>query len=338
MARGRALLLVSLSLLVVFGPLFLSSVAAQVPSGRNEVDLAVIAYHPKPDPFDDPARGGDPFGFHAYMAPGRVPWDWMRGYYGEASFPTARFDGVGRVANNPSSDILAVEEDYRREFEARREHDAPLILNVTGRLNATHALLTVKVVNRGAEGDGLFLRAALYTDQVRFDAKNGVEVHRFLARARFNQTEAEVPVGESRTYQLAVRIPNEYTGEPLPRDRLGAVVYVQNENDASTRFKFKEVLQSAVFRYGQEGPTVQSKKAVLLEFYTATWCDACLYGDAAVDHLAAQYGVQTTPEAEPLFRYFTAPPALHAVLGAGVLGALAAALILPASRPRKGGR
>lgn len=327
MTVGRALFLLMLLTAPALAAAPPAAAQGAVPEARNEVRLAVIEYHPFPD------ADGDPFGFWAVNDSFNVPRDWMRGYYGAASFPTARFDGVGLVANSPDSRPQQFEDDYRREFDARAQQDSPFILNVSGSLNATHALMAVKVVNRGAEPQGMVLRGALFTDDVPFDAPNQVLNHRFVARARFPDTPLQVAVNTAVTHTLAIPLPMDRDGNPLPRSTMGVVFYVQHEGD-SGRFQAREVLQSAVyyFRQGQDNPTVQSQKAVLLELYTATWCEACLYGDEAVDRLAKQYGVASVHDRDTGWRYFRGAPAALTLTAALLVGLVAAAYVIPLAR------
>ncbi|MBI2078743.1 MAG: hypothetical protein HYT80_10315, partial [Euryarchaeota archaeon] len=115
--------------------------------------------------------------------------------------------------------------------------------------------------------------------------------------------------------------------------RAGVVVYVQNVREDSATFKFKEVLQSATWRPGQSGPTHQVSKAVLLEMYSATWCAACVYGDAAADYLANEFGVLSGKVESGRFEYLR--PGAPWLLGLGAVAAVAFTWV--ARGPRRAG-
>lgn len=271
--------------------------------------LSVVAYHPYPEtvPADE---GGDPFGFPAVNASGRGV-DWMAAYYGAYYYPTARFDGLLEEANRADFNSASYLEAYRARVGTRLTEDTPVSLAVNGSVAAEKASVTITLSSLlDLSAERLVLRVAVVEDDVVFPGKNGVDVHRFLARARFpdqtiawNRTEAG--------WLSAVRF--DFSPHPTWRaGYLGVVAYVQKEGEAS-RFEPREVVQAATYMFRQTSPTVQIERGVLLEMYTATWCEACVFGDGAVDILLAELGVPSALPPDSPYSYLRPPTAREAV-------------------------
>lgn len=270
--------------------------------------LNVVAYHPFPETVA-PADGGDPLGFPAINGT-KGGLDWMAGYYGAYYYPTVRFDGVLEEANRADFSSASYVDAYRAHVEARLASPAPVALEMNGSLGAP-ATLDVRIrTAANLSAQRLVLRVAIVEDEVEFAGANGVGLHRFVARQRF----PDQPIAWETApggFGFAVR----FTFTPAAAWRahgLGAVAWVQQEGEG-TRLAPREVAQSATFLYRQPEATVQVERAVLLEMYTATWCEACVFGDGAVETLLAEYGVPLT-RVPPGWDYLRPPSPLAALL------------------------
>ncbi len=283
----------------------------------NARDLHVLAYHPQPDP------EGDPWGVgYADTPNGTI--DYMAARYDSYLYPTAVFDGVRTIAGatNFQDTFLA----YETNFNTRRDVDAPLRLGLQAALVddrvMAQAVATAKV---DIESDNLSLRLVLFEDDIRFDGGNGVDLHRFTVRAIGNTTSATLNQDQNVTFGAAFDLDPAWTV-----DRLGVVAFVANEDAQSRAFQAREILQAATFLLTQDGPTIQASRGVLLEYYTATWCPTCVYGDGALDEMANAHGVTSTRVLDRPFEYLrTADPAGLAV-AAGIV--VAVVLIVPRVR------
>lgn len=281
----------------------------------NGVHLALLVYHPYPD------AKGDPFGV-PYEEQNRTA-DWMTLRYGAYWFPTAAFDGVTVLEQTPQGEgggpFLETYANYDRAYRDRAQEDSPLVLRLEAE-REPHALRAFLNVTSAArlEETGLHLRAALFEDDVFYEGGNGVRNHRFTVRTVPHSVRLERP----DSVQASFEFPLEESWQP---GRLGFVAWVQNEDEASRRFDDHEVLQAAVWKEGQVGPTVQHHKAVLMELYSAVWCEACPPGDAAADELANNYGLPSSRVTERAFVYLRAasPWVLGTGLVVGILGAAA---------------
>lgn len=282
---------------------------------RHEVGASLLAYHPWPDP------SGDPFGVEA--AP-NTTLDRMALVYDAYWFPTVRVDGVlehAQAKGDEGGSADAFEAAYRRLLDERLAEDAPLVIALSGALGATEGNATARFVPRvDVDSERVTLNLVVFEDDVRYKGENGVDVHRFTVRAvlpvEVASLRAGAPVTVARSFPLEAS---------WVRDRLGVVAFAQNEDARSPNWAPLEVLQSATFLYGQDGPTVQARKAPLLEMYTATWCPPCVNGDAAFDRIARAYGTGAVA-VEERATYYRAPSALQAGAAIGAAALLAVAL------------
>lgn len=294
------------------------------PRNINAIHLAVLEYHPYPDP------KGDPFGIPS--TEGNESVDWLTAHYSAYWFPTAVFDGVTTLEQTPQGEgggpFLETYAIYHRAYSDRVLQDTPLTIRLEAHRapQAVEADVNVTAASPLAEG-GLVLRAVLFEDDVTYDGGNGVVNHRFVVRDG-PRSEPTGPIDGSGVSGQFV-FPVQESWEP---GRLGIVAWVQNEDEDSLRFKDHEVLQVAQWSARQTGPTVQANKAVLLELYSATWCAACPPGDAAADELANTLGLSSTLVTERSFAYLR-PGAAWILPAALAVGLVASAAIRP--RPPK---
>ncbi len=320
------LLLATLALVAAVPPV------APQQAGLNEVALSAIAYHPHPDP------EGDPFGFASAFTPNATR-DWMAAYYDGYWFPTVAFDGIDIAANLPDGTDTGFLDAYRERLVKRLREDAPATISIMGRANASGGFLQVHVDPQATiDGGRILLRTVLFEDDIEFTGKNGVETHRFTARHQFPEREITLRAGEGiGPVNLTFEIPQTASGAPVwAPGRLGAVAYLQTDvpPDAGG-IRAREVLQSATYSFRQDGPTIQTSKAVLLEMYTATWCEACVFGDGALDLLASEYGIASSLAPKGGFAYLQMPSPL-AFLAIIPLAAIASWILLPRTRPPPG--
>ena len=280
----------------------------------NAHRLNVLVYHPTPD------SQGDTWGV-AWGTGAQEGRDYMAAHYGASLFPTTVVDGV--IFSEGATSFLPTYNAYEAFVRDRFDEDTPLTLRVTGALAGPMALVDVNVTARAAvESTDLRLRIALFEDDVGFDGGNGVGNHRFVVRDILNETPVawHVPSG---TFEHTAGVP---VNESWSLARVGFVVWITNADASSRTFEQDEVVQSATYQFSQVGPTVQTTRGVLLETYSATWCPTCVYGDAAVDELANQYGVASTRLLDRAYEYWR-PFDAAALVAAGVAGTAAFAVL-----------
>jgi hypothetical protein len=92
----------------------------------------------------------------------------------------------------------------------------------------------------------------------------------------------------------------------------------------SPRFDAREVVQATHAPVGER--QVQATKGVLAEMLSATWCDPCLYGDAAIEDIAVARGVAQPGEAAPSSRYLQLEARDGLLLGVAAVAGVALAL------------
>lgn len=287
----------------------------QGPGDTNAVDLNVLVWHPFPD------EQGDPWGIGVVDVNGSR-FDWMAGYHGAFFYPTAVFDGVLAFERPPTGEgggaFQETYQNYRRAAEERRGQDSPATIRIEADLVGD--LLAANVTFRADAalgGGGLFVRIVLYEDDVSFNGGNGIVNHRFVVREQRRHDGVDFSRGDVRfveAFQL---------GSGLARDRLGLVAVLQNDNEDSPVFQDKEVLQAATWTVRQEGITVQESRGVLLELYSATWCEACVYGDSAADTLANEMGIMSSRNVGSAFEYLRPVPVVSVVAAVAVGAAFA---------------
>jgi len=247
----------------------------------NARGLHVLVYHPYPDPQQDP------WGFPEREANGtRVAY--MEGEYGSYWYPTTVFDGVERVEGATS--FLETYNTYAAIYLERRIDDSPLRLFLNGALDASNASVAVKAqAKQAVPSPDIALRVVLFEDEVHYDGGNGVVTHRFVVRSTLHDGPITFNETNAASAQLSASLDPSWN-----RDQLGVVASFVNRDTTVSDYRPGEVLQSTTYRFDQVGPTIQDSRGVLLETLSATWCDACVYGDGAVDQLANEYGVASS--------------------------------------------
>lgn len=318
----------------LFASLLAPAGPAQAPAAHPDAELVPLAYHPYPDasdPFGVPAfhRGGDSYD---YFSVRYAEYDKDRNGF---DFPSFLADGLNLLEGAPGGDYAPTLEAYRNAYEARGRLEAPATLRVETNMADGVVHLRVDVTRLGpATSDVLALKWALAEDDVYYRPppalSNGVFVHRFTVRSL-----APVPypsvrfAGDaSQTFAADLRL------DPLwNTHRSYVAVWLQSENESSPRFERNEVVQAARHWLDAAGPTVQERKAVLVELYTATWCAACLFGDGALNELAKEHGLPSSRYTEPRWRYLSEPAWVPLGLGLGG-GLVLGVAVVPDKRGR----
>ncbi len=291
---------------------------------RLGVTLVPIAYHPHPD-------DADPLGV-PYWVQGDQSWDYFQGAYARLdtqrdgfAFPSLVVDGIDLVEGLPGGDGASTLAAYREAWSARASVAAPVGLVVNATLG-DRLEVAIRVEPAGPVDDrGLRLHWAIVEDDVYYRPpaalSNGVFVHRFTARAINDWPPEEVDVTDG--FDASVSIGLDPDWEP---DRLHVAVWVQNHDEANGAFALGEVVQATRHAVGAPATTQDpSRRGVLVEMFTATWCPSCRLGDDALDHLAREAGFASHDYREPRWVYLGTPQ--WGWLGAGGLagGAVAAA-------------
>lgn len=284
----------------------------------NAVHLVGLLFHPYPDP------QGDPWGLP--FTQGNQTGDWMSLRYGAYYFPTAVFDGLTILERTPQGEgggpFLETYANYRRAYEDRVLQDTPVTIRIDAAVESQTVLANVTLTPHvDLASEPLFLHVVLFEDDVVYDGGNGVINHRFVARTL--PATQEIPWRGLEPIPFDVEFPRDEAWDPR---HIGFAAWIQNGPDASPRFEPKEVVQAAAWKAGQAGPTVQAQKAVLVELYSATWCEACPPGDAAVDELANSLGLSSARLAASGFKYLRPGDAWTLPLAAAVGILIAAGL------------
>lgn len=309
----RALLITLL--LLISGFTLSSTVSSQGDlQDENAKRVSILSYHPYPDP------QGDPYGVPENRSD--LTKDWLQYQYNDLRYPTNHIDGIKKVEG--STQFIETLTIYRDSILDRSKDDSPFAIAMIGQLTATKASLDVTVHQLATDiGDPVyFVRGVLFEDDVHYggDASNGIRNQRFVVRSQVKEIEVLSPD------DLKV-IKWNFTLDPgWNRERLGVVVYLQVEGGTPEGLLTNEVLQAGTYLFSQEGRTIQRSKGVLLEFYTATWCAACVFGDLAIDEIANEFGIRSSTVGTSRFQYLQSPSLL--VITLSVMGSLALGAIV----------
>ncbi|MGB1586605.1 MAG: hypothetical protein ACPHID_06135 [Thermoplasmatota archaeon] len=277
--------------------------------------VVVLVHHPDDgiDPLGVPFAGSDPFvARHGHLDRFRGGIDYP-GFVVDGRVP---FDGLPE-SDEPLEATFGV---YNAAVTMRQGVETPVALTVAVQDDVAQVNITPAEL-----GVGVRLWSALVEDPVHYEPPtgltNGVFDHPFTTRSITDR-------GPLEAWDVAWNL----TVDPAwDRDQLLLAVWLQ-QDARDDRFKPHEVVQATMHPLDQAEPTVQTARGVLVEAYSATWCDPCLIGDRAIEQLASEHGLQPArvePEQEG---YFQAPAPWIVVLAAGGF-ALLALVRLPGSRP-----
>jgi len=286
--------------------------ATGAPTAAPALTVLVVHPHDGVDPFGIAMNGTDPFA-ERY---GPLVAD-----KGRFDFPFFVTDGVEPIESlpDPGKPYVATHDAYAAAIAQRTHEEPPATLTLASHAAGDQALVDVAVAPRQPlPGEHLHLWLALAEDHVRYQPPpgltNGVTDHRFTLRAvaDLGALDLAAPANATHTFQL---------DPSWARDRLSVAAWLQ-QAAPTPRFDAREVAQATHADLG--ATVVQQAKGVLVEEYSATWCDPCLYGDKALEDLAVSYGVADAAAA-PSSRYLhwtaadAVPVLVAALLGAGVV-------------------
>lgn len=306
--------------------------AAPMAAAAGPVDLVPLAYHPYPD-------SADPLGVPAFTY-GNNSWGYFETHYSfydedrnGFDFPSMVVDGVEFIEGAPGGDYEPTLAAYREAFDEASLAETPFTIAIASRPGPDAVEFTATITSvQPMDERGLVLRWVLAEDDVWYRPppalSNGVFIHRFTVRALAPRAPAILDLGDGdAVYNGRVELDPAWD-----RSKLYLAVWIQNEDEASRRFAYSEVPQAAMHFTNDLNETVQDRKAVLMEMFTATWCAACLFGDSALHALATEHGFASTRYVESSWTYVREPEVFPAAAGL-LLGALIAAVALPPGGP-----
>lgn len=246
----------------------------------------------------------DTIAYPGFVADGRVPYEGLPATEGDALDETfALYDAVVTMRHG-------------------QEPAATLTVNAARAGDAWNVTVTIETSTD--LGDGVRLWTALVEDPVHYrpptGLTNGVFDHPFTVRAV-----VEHGLAEPGTRNLTLT-PDPAWSEP----NLRLAVWVQ-QTAQDGRFDAREVVQATMHDLTSDTPTRQESRGVLIEGYSATWCEPCLVGDLALEHLAEKHGLSPARAEDEGPTYFHAPPVWVLLLAAGAF-ALFAAVRWPEAR------
>ena len=310
------------ALLVAAGVLAASApaVTANEPEG---VGLTVLLFHPDDgvDPLGVPYEGSDPFAVR--YAP-------LVAEKGRFDFPFFVADGVLPIESIPDAaqPFASARASYDLAITERLQVQPPVTMILDSLVTQSQAVASVSLQTQVAlDGEDLHLWLAIAEDHVEYQPPpgltNGVTDHRFTVRAVRDL--GAVDLATPGTVDLATTF---LLDDAWQHGELSIAAWLQ-QDAPSPRFDAREVVQATHAPLG--GRSVQAIKGVLAEMLSATWCDPCLYGDAAIEDVAVARGIAQPGEAAPSSRYLElaelAPRdaiALAAAVAAGVALAILA--------------
>lgn len=272
--------------------------------------LTLLVHHPFPDE-------SDPFGF---------PWEQGIGYYrwqygfldtdkNGFDFPHMVMDGVIPVEGLPDGPpFVATETAYNDAFAARQKENS-VDLTVATFVGANVLVEATFEPVISLEGESLRAWFAVVEDNVFYDAGrlgNGVTNHRMTVRDLHDG--GIVDLTNSQT--VVANFP-----APADNDQFYIAVWLQQDSVEGLRFDTHEVVQATTHPLRSTTPTVQDTKGVLMQLYSATWCDTCLFGDMVAEDMLQTYGPATKEleDASYLQNVPWIPVVILGVLGAAIL-------------------
>jgi hypothetical protein len=292
--------------------------SAASPSAAPPLTVLVEHPHDGVDPFGVAAAGGgtgDPFA---------VRYGPLVADKGRFDFPFFVADGVLPIESlpDPGRPYIATRDAYAQSIATRGREEAPAVLRLESRTTGDQAVVQAEATPRSPlTGEDLHLWFAVAEDSIHYQPPpgltNGVTEHRFTLRAIADMgvLDLSAPANASHTFAI---------DPSWSRDHLSVAAWLQ-QDAPSSRFDAREVVQATHTSLGSA--VVQDAKGVLVEEYSATWCEPCLYGDRAVEDLAVSYGIAQPSSGHPSSRYLewtprdALPVAASLALGVAVVAA-----------------
>lgn len=241
--------------------------------------MSLLIHHPYPD-------ASDPFGVP--FSGGADLYRWRYNHLDVEQdgfdFPHMVMDGAIVIEGLPSgAPYLATNEAYRNAYDERSAIESPAKMEV--RSNGTHLIATI--TPSIPLGDSIRAWGALAEDNVFYDAGrlgNGVTNHRMTVRT--TEDLGLVDLTASQTVTMALPALEDVT-------QWYGVIWLQQEPVDGAQFDAHEVVQATTHPLRQSEPSVQEEKGVLMQMYSATWCDTCLFGDLVAEEMLVDYGPST---------------------------------------------
>ncbi len=312
--------------------LLVAPVAAQVPQPGPEV--VVLVYHPYPDDADilgfpygpDCSRACDAFvmrhGGTSLFADG-------------IAFPGFAADGViFKEGLGEGQAFQATLDMYEGAVRERLGADTPLALSVATRVLDTSVRASVWLDTQSSIAGGLHMWAALVEDPVHYRPpaalSNGVYEHPFTVRAVRDLGTVAVSPGAQERIDMDLPIDEAWDVE-----KLRLAVWVEQDRGALGTFRPGETIQAVSHKLSAVGVTRQEDRAVLIEAYSASWCDPCLIGDEALEEVAQMHGLPTGRSLSDASSSYLrdGPIPMTFLLVAGLLGAALFAFARLGERP-----
>lgn len=299
--------------------------AGAAPASAAEPDgvgLTVLLFHPDDgvDPLGVPYRGSDPFA---------VRYGPLVAEKGRFDFPFFVADGVLPIEAipDPAQPFASARASYDQAIAERLQVQPPVAMTLDSLVAGRQVVASVSVETQTAlAGEDLHLWIALAEDHVEYQPPpgltNGVTDHRFTVRAvrDLGAVDLASPGAANLTATFLL-------DDGWQRSELSVAAWLQ-QDAPSPRFDAREVVQATHAPLG--GRQVQAVKGVLAEMLSATWCDPCLYGDAAIEAVAVERGIAQPGEPAPSSRYLEFAP--RDGLAVAVAAATGIALALAARR------
>ncbi len=278
-------------------------------------DVVVLVHHPYPD-------DADPLGFafgddctgacdafvvrHGHRAP----------FDDGIAFPGFITDGLHPMESLPG-DFTATVEAYDAAVQERLAVETPVAIAVATRVVDDEVRVSSWWGTQSQLGPGLVAWVALVEDPVHYRPppalSNGVFEHPFTVR-HIEQLGPLVPtVGGEERRDLVIGL------QDWDAERVRIAMWLEQTGSLGT-FETGEVVQAVSHPIMREGITRQTERAVLVEAYSASWCDPCLIGDEALEEIAQMHGLPTgralVDARSTYLREPTMPPAFIAIAAA----------------------
>lgn len=324
--RG-ALVVASLLLLVSVGAQTALAQGTPATDGTACTNLVLLVHHPYPD-------AADPLGIN--WRNGQDAY-WTRYQHLDAEgdgfdFPHTVFDGVTAIEGIPDAGApyVSTRDAYEDAFEERLARESPASIDLEASQQDGKVVAHVTVASAGPviEGGRVSLFAALVEDPVDYAPppalSNGVTVHPFVVR-----DVQERPQTAGGQWQFNFSLADDWQV-----DRLLVAAWLQQGAVDSAQAAAHEVLQAGMVHVdGPPSSHCGAQRAVLMEMYSATWCDTCLFGDRVAEEMAAQAGIlQERTEARAAY-LVDVPLAWLWVVLAAAAGVALAVVKLPGGKP-----
>ncbi len=316
--------------LLVAALLLVPSILAQ-PEGtvRQGPEVSVLVHHPN--------DGVDALGF-AYRA-NKDAFFVRHGneqlFADTVAFPGFIADGMIPFEGLPQSDepLAATVALYEGAVQFRLEKATPISFRIatTGAGMFWNASVAVGTDTPLPESD-LRLWTALVEDPVHYrppsGLTNGVFDHPFTVRAIQELGAVQPLPGTPDVRTVPIRILPEWDPE-----RVLVVAWVEQGSAESPRFEAGEVVQATNHPLVSDIATVQLDRGVLVEVYSATWCEPCLVGDLAIEKVAARHGLEPHRGPVSAGALYYQPPGTAAVFLIAIFAGIGLAFVkLPGGR------